>query len=256
MRDSTLYDISLLASKDNGQSFQLINQFKPLDTVDALNPTGIIENSDASLVVSFVEFPSFLTKSVRSTDLGKSFTDPIIVSDRCGECPTFPGYPFLASGQINRPFSDNLYHVCIGKDFSGIWFSGSKNRGKSWEKAIRIDSPPNNGNAHVRTAMLAVNNQGVVGVAWYDRRNDPQKNCQDIYFTASTDGGQSFVEPVRISTEISCPSTEGNGRTSNSWPGGGDYSSMTTDADGVFHIVWSDSRSGTAQIRHAAIEVK
>ncbi len=253
--DSTLYDISLWTSANNGSDFQLLSQFRPENVATTINPTGIVENTDGSLVISFIEFPSFYTRSIRSIDGGKTFNSPLLISDKCQESPTFPGYPYLSNGQKDSPFRHQVYHTCISKDFDGIWLSVSENAGQSWKDAIRLDTPPNESVPHVRTPMLAVNKQGIVALAWYDRRNDPDNNCQDIYFTASMDGGNTFVSPVRISTEISCPNSEGNGQTYTSWPGGGDYSSMTTDSNGLFHIIWSDSRNGTAQLRHSAINV-
>ena len=252
--DSTLYDIQILASKDFGKAFEIIHQFKPSDTPKNLNPTGIVENRNGTFTVSFIEFPSFLTKSVHVS--AQTAGTPVIVTDKCGESPSFPGYPFLASHSQSEQAGSLMAQVCVGPNFSGIWLARSENEGQSWQPALRIDTPPDNGESHVRTPMLEINNDGTIGVAWYDRRNSPDNLCQDIYFSTSTNGGKSFSEPTRISSQTSCPQSEGNGRTYNSWPGGGDYSSMTSDQDGNFHIVWSDSRSGTAQLRHAKLAVR
>jgi hypothetical protein len=45
----------------------------------------------------------------------------------------------------------------------------------------------------------------VVGVAWYDRRDDPTRRCWKQYFTASLDGGATFLPNTPVSTAASCP---------------------------------------------------
>ena len=103
--------------------------------------------------------------------------------------------------------------------------------------------------------MLAVNPDGVVGIAWYDRRINPHAACQHTYFTASLDGGRSVLPPVRLSQAESCLEGPGNAWVANSWPMGGDYGSLVIDGDGRFHIVWADSRSGRSALRRAVVSV-
>ena len=178
--DSTLYDFYLGGSKNAGLNFDVITKFKPEGTPKDITPTGMeVVNNDLS-IISFIEFPTFLTKSVQLRN-DKNVSKPVVISDKCGDCSSFPGYPYLAKG-IN---SNMLHHVCIGEEFDGIWYSRSKDAANTWEEAFRLDDLPKEGIAHVRTPMLAVNHQGVIGVAWYDRRNDPENKCQDIYFSAS-----------------------------------------------------------------------
>ncbi len=40
------------------------------------------------------------------------------------------------------------------------------------------------------------------------------------------------------------------------WQNGGDYIGMTADADGVFHPLWADGRSGTYQLYTSAVRVR
>jgi hypothetical protein len=59
--------------------------------------------------------------------------------------------------------------------------------------------------ANYETPAIAVNEGGVVGVAWYDTRRDPRGKCFEIYFSASLDGGTTFLPSVRVTQELSCP---------------------------------------------------
>lgn len=104
--------------------------------------------------------------------------------------------------------------------------------------------------------MLAVNRDGVVAVAWYDRRLDPEEVCQDVYLSVSEDGGATFRAPLRVTTETSCPDVPGNEGVSGSWPMGGDYSSLAAGPDGSFHLVWADSRDGRFGLRRARFRVR
>jgi len=108
--------------------------------------------------------------------------------------------------------------------------------------------------SNARTPMLAVAPDGAIGVAWYERGADPEGLCQEVWFTGSNDGGETFSEAVRVSTEASCPGRPENGRAGRSWSAGGDYSSMVTDSEGRFHLVWADSRDGPFHLRRALIE--
>jgi len=119
--------------------------------------------------------------------------------------------------------------------------------------------------------MIAVNSEGVLGVFFYDTDGHPKRDAFDVAFTASFDGGQTFLPKKRVSSEASAPFGPGNLRPGpyvmserglaitfftsgvSRWPDGGDYIGLTADADGVFHPFWSDARSGTYQLYTAAI---
>jgi hypothetical protein len=131
--------------------------------------------------------------------------------------------------------------------------------------------------------MLAVDKYGVVGIAWFDARNAVGAQGYDVYFTASVDGGESFLPAVRISSMTSRPrdGKETNPLSSDQgfnnffsgtsslkddktimfaspytlrWTGG-DYSTMTVDAAARFHPLWPDARDGTWQLYTSTIHV-
>ena len=53
--------------------------------------------------------------------------------------------------------------------------------------------------------VVEVNRDGVVGVAWYDRRRDETRRCWELYFTSSSDGGETFAANVPVASAPSCP---------------------------------------------------
>jgi hypothetical protein len=106
-----------------------------------------------------------------------------------------------------------------------------------------------------------VNRQGVVGVAWYDARNDRSTikgdfRCQELYFSASTAGGESFLPEIKVSTKPSCPATPRNVETSLRFPAGGEYMGLAAAPDGTFRLLWSDSRSGIYRLYTAKVVVR
>ncbi|MFW6079191.1 MAG: hypothetical protein ACODAE_06200, partial [Gemmatimonadota bacterium] len=88
-----------------------------------------------------------------------------------------------------------------------------------------------------------------------DRRDDPSGECYAPYIAASSDGGETFSAPTRVAEEISCPDRDRLGFPGRRWPTGGDYFGLAPGADGRFHLLWPDARSGTYRLRSAAVSV-
>jgi len=101
-----------------------------------------------------------------------------------------------------------------------------------------------------------VNKDGVIGVSWLDGRDDPTGRCYGVYFTASLDGGDTFLPPSRVSTTPSCPDPQRNGGSFDRWPRGGDYHGLAATSDGQFHVLWPDASGGVFQVTTARLEVR
>jgi len=114
---------------------------------------------------------------------------------------------------------------------------------------------------------------------WYDRRDQPDNLGYDIRFSASLDGGESFLPSVLVSPGggsslqmkewILWPPWQGNysgtsgGRQHAAigdglywWSNnGGDTAGLACDLDGIFHALWIDRRSGVQQVSTTRITV-
>jgi hypothetical protein len=104
-----------------------------------------------------------------------------------------------------------------------------------------------------------VNDRGVLASTWYETAQDDagegcKRGCFDEYFSASVDGGVTFLPPVRVSSQRSYRKWRLS--TENRFGNGGDYMGLTADATGAFHPFWADSRSGTFQIYTAVVKVE
>jgi hypothetical protein len=186
-----------------------------------------------------------------STDQGKSFSEPLLVSE---SCDARGGWSSLAS------FRDMIYHVCVAQDFNGIQFRRSDNKGETWSDAIRIDSP-GDVTPQAWTPAIAVNQSGVIVIAWIDARNDRSTmkgnlRCKDVFITASTDGGFTFAPEVRVSSKSSCPAAPRNVDVALRFPAGGDYMGLAPGLEGSFHLLWSDSRAELYRLYTAEVTVQ
>jgi hypothetical protein len=65
----------------------------------------------------------------------------------------------------------------------------------------------------------------------------------------------SFAQPVRVSEGAPCNDTPRNAGVIKRFEYGGDYFGLAADRDGVFHLIWSDSRNGVYQLWSASITV-
>ncbi len=274
---SSLAAISVSRSIDGGRTFS--------DPVPAalsnlsLNELNMAILSDGTLVVSYHDY---LTNQhspeadggsyrllrprlwmIRSSDGGKTFSAPFLVAEiRQRHIPKiaadthselFRDYLYAAWGDWGRtldPTDEDFYNP-----EKGVYFTRSINRGILWSRPIRIDRATDPTTLR-GTAAIAVGSNGAIGVAWLDRRSDPTNRCQDLYFTASLDGGETFLPEVKVSSEISCPETPGNGAAGGRYPTGGEYFGLVQTGDGTFRAVWSDARSGVYQLYTSGIRVE
>jgi hypothetical protein len=148
---------------------------------------------------------------------------------------------------------DRLFWLCVADKFNGVLVQRSDNRGESWSDPLRLNHSQT---ARSFTPSIAVNTDSVIGVSWYEIHD---KNCFDVYFTASLDSGKTFLPEVRVSSATSCPDTPQNKGAfdpGTTFGAGGDYSGLAATSDGIFHLVWSDARTGIYQLRTASVAVK
>lgn len=285
----TIRKLAVSRSEDDGRTFA--------ETVEVPNPRGFFLLSTNPLVFSdgtlFVPYfawddtggktpPATLSEFVTSGDGGKTFSEPTKVLEQ-------PFKKYVAPTELRGSFisyfngvvyaldrrNDRVYLATSDERFGKprVLFSYSGDKGKTWSVVQQV-SPDAPVESSQFQPMIAVNNEGIVGVAWFDTRDAKNQDSYNLYFTASIDGGQSFLPARRISSEPSFPagarnltpfSAESNAtakatslrlRTSfGRWGDGGDYMGFTADSEGIFHPFWIDSRTGTSQVWTCRITV-
>ena len=158
----------------------------------------------------------------------------------------------------HSPYKNRIYFVrALGRrqQYEGVWLNYSTEQGTNWSKDIRVDHFDNGLPSKAMLASVAVNRDGIVGISWVDSQEEESQQRHDVYFTISTDGGQSFQEPVRVTKQSTAPQTTANGDVANKFPGGGHYLGTTAKKEGSFQLIWSDSRSGVFELQTCEIKV-
>lgn len=219
---------------------------------------------------------------VTSTDGGETLNPAVTVSEWYLDRPRSEGavVPVLAADHSDGPFKDRLYAVWpdarAGR--SQVFLSYSADKGKSWSEAqvVNDDRAPADlsmGPDHLLPAV-AVNKDGAVAVAWYDRREHPDNLGWDVRIAASFDGGETFTASVPVSDQPNVYTADthwyfraptvtqrGNGPLAFRFlldpffTSGGHTTGLAADAAGVFHPVWVDNRTGKAQVWTAPVRV-
>lgn len=248
-------------SEDAGRTFDQPIRILPSNRFHAAEVPAVL--SDGTLAISFIDDSWTATPElprrgwiVRSTDGGRSFSVPLFVTDACGP-PRF-ALSMFAADRSSGPFRDRLYFACNELGGGAVLVTASSDGGETWSDPIAVHSaPPADTTAWRHVRAMTVNKRGVLGVVWADRWTwGDDRRCYEVLFAASTDGGETFLPPQRLSREGHCMDSGANGANSRRWPTAGDYFGLTATADGRFHAVWPEARDGgTLQLWTAAVEV-
>jgi hypothetical protein len=236
-------------SDDEGRSFTVPLRFGPNNLRHAVSHPPVVL-SDGRLMIPYFDFYVPATKAflrhprlwvLTSSDGGETTSGPYLVAESVEAIPAFLTADRSA---MNR---DRLFLAWTGqKDDRNMYVSRSDDRGQSWSARVRVNSTID---AHDRRykPILAVSSQGFLGVAWRDSRDDAADRCTHVYFSASLDGGLSFLSDVRVSAEPTCAESW--------WGGDGEYFGL--DATGAeFQLVWADNRSGSYELTMNTVTIQ
>jgi len=136
---------------------------------------------------------------------------------------------------------------------SDIVLSRSTDKGKTWSQPVSVkDESLRRAGGNSCTPEIAINKDGVIGVIWWERRdlsrsdeNGVMRNVShETFFTASLDGGETFLPAVKLSEEVKPLFFRI-----------GDNIGLDVDRDGKFHAVWIENRTGFPQVYYAPITV-
>ena len=219
-----------------------------------LNNGNIVINSNGTIFFFYFVFmdehrnwlDNHMLYVIQSKDGGHSFSDPILVSDR------FTAYFPDAAIDRYSAFKNRIYVTYPYVYGNRISLNYLADGVEEWSKPNQVSD-----SLAVNPLMssVAVNKDGIVGVSWFDDRNNIGENCYDIYFSYSTDGGNTFSKDYRISSQSSCPNTPKNAEAFSRFSRGGDYHTLTSDKNGSFYIAWPDARDGIFTTYFAEIKV-
>jgi hypothetical protein len=124
--------------------------------------------------------------------------------------------------------------------------AASEDHGEQWSDPVRVNDGGFRSN--MSTPAVAVNEAGVVAVAWYDRRNDPADLCYQPFLATSRDGGRTFGPSVMVDEATGCFPNESR------WINGGDTMGLVAQPGGSFRLAWINGRRGSLQLHTAVIQ--
>jgi hypothetical protein len=135
-------------------------------------------------------------------------------------------------------FNEVQGHGCIAATDphqANVWFARSTDGGNSWSSPVLVHS-----NLpfvdHFNQWMSVDDADGTIHIAWYDTRNDPNRQKTDIFYTKSTDGGATFMPEVKVTSAMSDETTAG--ATADQY---GDYSGLAARGGNAYPF-WTDRR--------------
>ncbi len=268
-------DFVVFRSDDGGRTFAGPGTRSAFGSVQATVMGNAVVASDGTLVGVYAEGAKRGIYSIWSVDGGATLASSAKIDDHVaggqrkgallGNANAEPALAIDASG---GRFNDRQYVAWPDRrsGHSRIMFSSSPDRGKTWSAARTIDDVPRSNLTDQFMPEIAVNKDGVLGVTWYDRRDHPDNLGWDVRFTASVDGGATFLPSVKVS-ERGASFPAGTSREPNGWGTqidagrgsftfmGGDTAGLAADAAGEFHAVWVDNHTGVPQVWTASLSL-
>jgi hypothetical protein len=180
-----------------------------------------------------------------SSDRRRRFSPAVVVSDdvvppeRVLLIYTMPP-PAIAADE------DDLYvawHDARNDDWD-VFLSRSSDAGQSWSAPTRVNDDEIRNGRHQYLPDLSVAPDGRVDVIFYDRRRDPENVRNDVYYAYSDDGGRTFSENLRLTSESS-DSRTGQRYLVPSGQGRGDVGSRISVLahEDAAVAAWGDSRN-------------
>ena len=134
------------------------------------------------------------------------------------------------------PYNGNIYLLCSverisNPDPSDVMFARSTNGGTTWSSPVRINDDPGT-SAYQWFGTMSVAPTGRIDVVWLDTRNYPGIYISALYYSYSTDGGETWSQNQRMSPFFD---------PHLGWPDQdkmGDYFDMVSDSTGA-SLAWA-----------------
>lgn len=207
--------------------------------------------------------------SAYSDDAGKTFSDPVKVSDftfvnsrlissslkdtiiGVDLSRVYPSIYNASDNNKNSKYYGNSYVVWssygLGAPSStgfNVYLSVSTNGGESWNIPIELSKEPLTGEQDQFYPTITVNSEGIVIVSWYEQGADGIKTNTNYVVALSFDGGKTFSKTVNANTVPTNFSTVGS---KNNRFGIGEYNQLISTK--YYAIpVWCDGRENNGNL--------
>ncbi len=167
----------------------------------------------------------------------------------------FPQVVCDKTSSSTRKATNNLYCVWSGSGIDSMenrgfdtYFTRSVDGAKNWSRPIVVNDDPQQSKSTQLYSTIAVNEDGVIAVCWYDRRDDKADNKGHYYMALSFDNGLTFRKNIQLSSQI----TDFSKFTGPFARATGEYNQVVMTKTHAIAF-WADGRSGTMQVYMAKV---
>jgi hypothetical protein len=204
---------------------------------------------------------------VKSTNGGVSFATPVKIATTGGSfqiaIPADASRQLLiytAGGAYSASGKNNVYVVwndlsldsgCTSGGGPGtsatsscktrVFFSRSTNGGTTWSAPVKLNNQTGLNDQFFPWLVVDPTN-GKLAVTYYDTVGDSTRKAVNVYYQSSTDDGQTWSAPFKVTTATTNETTSG----SDSGNQFGDYTNLD-GLNGTFFPSWTDRRSGASE---------
>jgi hypothetical protein len=249
----------VFSSNDGGKSFPQVQG--ALSDSRGVTLSNLSITSTGAVLGAYAD-PQGHVRAVRSVDGGASFLPSVVVDTfvRAGNRKdpkhnNVNHFMTLAVDRSGGPFKDRVYLAWPDRrsGHSQVRLAYSSDEGRTWSTSlIPTDNAPTDTTDQFMPT-LAVNRDGVTGLLFYDRRDNPDNRSYYARFTASTDGGRTWLPSVRLADSVY---SGGEVAQKSAFEyNGGDTAGLAVSADGAFHPVWIADRAGIPQVYTSIVRV-
>jgi hypothetical protein len=131
-----------------------------------------------------------------SENWGRSWTDPIVVSDDSCQHSQWPYLFASADGKLIASWYDYKYGSGGGGFAGDILFRISRDNGDSWGREMQLTDH------HEATASRSFTHGSLIGILWEDTRSG--FFTPEFYYSESYDFGETWMEEVRLTNAPGC----------------------------------------------------
>lgn len=245
---------NIITSRDGGMSVDVPVKVTPSSDPGSAFSADIAISPEGSVVLAQTAGSSPLGPNpgelyvARSTDDGRSFSDPELVlryvpmPARLETNEFRTGTFFALAYDVSSSERAGRLYAAWADYASGnadILIASSDDDGASWSAPVRVndDATPND-QFH---PALAVDGEGSVHLAFFDRRHDPQNRLMDVTHAVSRDGGMTWSN-----RRVTSSAFDGDlGEHQDGFPFIGDYIGIAAAGSDVW-IGYPDTRTGAA----------
>jgi hypothetical protein len=238
-------------STDGGQSWTrpvVVTEYESAEM--GIQGSAIVVDTDGGIHITWIDFQTNAVRYSYSSDYGDTFSNPRSIS------PIRPIPGTLENGNYRTPtmtmlaidnsatsrYSGSLY--CTWADYTegdaDTYLAYSNDRGATWDGPVRVNNDTVGNGKDQFFPAVAVSEDGIVHVTFYDRRNDRNNTLLEYWWAMSFDGGETF--PINL------PISDANFNGDYSRDGDndfiGDYTGVVATNVSI-NAVWCDMREGS-----------